>query len=144
MFEMKYVDSIRPYLDNYDNDWAIISSMEGLPEDLIKEYQYKVDWKTISSEQPLSEQFIREFADKVDWFFISECQNLSEPFIEEFKDKVHWKAISIAQNLSVEFIIKYSDFLDVDYLIKNNKVNMEDLNTLGVLTAVKLTKNNEY
>ncbi len=142
MFKMKYVEDIRQYLDNYDNDWTIISSMDGLPEDVIREYQYKVDWKTISSEQPLSEQFIRDFQDKVDWFFISECQILSEHFIEEFKDKVNWKAISISQTLSKDFIIKYSDYLDVDYLLKNNKIDVSELDKHGLLTVVKLTQKN--
>jgi hypothetical protein len=136
---MKYVESIRDVLNSYDNDWEIISSMEGLPEDIIREYQYKVDWKTISSEQNLSESFIREFQDKVDWFFVSSHQNLSEPFIEEFKDKVHWRAISISQKLSSNFIIRYSEYLDADYLIKNDNLNINERDMLGILTAVKLT-----
>ena len=138
---MKYTDDIKSGLDEFNGDWTIISSMDGLPEDVIREYQYRVDWKIISSEQPLSESFIREFQDKVDWFFISSHQNLSESFIEEFKDKVNWKAISISQSLSLDFVVKHCDYLDVDYLIRNDKIDVEDLEKRGLLVAVKLAEN---
>jgi hypothetical protein len=55
---------------------------------------------------------------------------------------VNWKAISISQSLSIEFIIKYCEYLDVDYLIKNNKIDVENLEERGLLVAVKLADKN--
>lgn len=70
-------------------------------------------WKIISEIQSLSEDFIREHRDKVNWHNISSYQKLSVSFLREFKDLVVWK--NIPQNnkivLSREEKIEFLDLL---------------------------------
>jgi hypothetical protein len=93
----------------------------------IEEFKDQANWIDISCYQILSEYFIREFQNKIIWTYISRSQKLSEDFIREFKDKISWGRISYSQKLSENFVYEFQDKLDIDYLIKNNRITKERL-----------------
>jgi hypothetical protein len=56
--------------------------------------------------------------------------------IEEFKDEVNWCYISYYQNLSKDFIREFQDKLDINYLIKNDKITKEKLIEMDKVTNI--------
>ena len=74
-------------ISKHNGDWGMISQINYLSEDFIREFQDKVVWDYVCYKQKLSEDFIREFQNKVNWHWISIHQTLSEDFINEFKDR---------------------------------------------------------
>ena len=76
----------------------------------VEEFKYKVNWHSLSRFKKISEDFIREFEYEVVWVYISRVQKLSEEFIYEFQDK-----------------------LDIDCLIKDNKITKNRLLELTYL-----------
>lgn len=110
-------DLIREAQDQQIN-WDIISGLQHLSENFIREFQHKVYWVYISIHQLLSENFIREFQHKINWLYISKHQPLSENFIREFQDKVYWDSISAHQQLSGDFIREFENRINKDLIPK--------------------------
>ena len=70
------------------------------------------------------------------WNRISYYQRFSEDFIREFKGGGRWNIISASQELSHDFIYEFKDELDLDYLIKNNKITKEKLKELKEINSI--------
>jgi hypothetical protein len=123
------------YLNEWYQDWEMLSCYQCLDEDFIKEFDSQIkwdyilkyqklsekilieynkcfnkkDWSNISRYQRLSEKFIKRFRNKVDWYYISKYQKLSEKFIKRYKYKVNWYCISRFQILNKKFVLEFKD-----------------------------------
>lgn len=103
MNEKLHIDFLREFKE--DINWRILSNfqLQGLTEDVIKEFIDRLNIKIVLRDYKVSENFLREFHSRLDWFFVSTYQNLSEDFIRDFHFKLHWKMIFKYQNLSEDF-----------------------------------------
>lgn len=87
-----------------------------------------MDWRMVSEVERLSEDFIRENKNSVYWRSISASQTLSEEFMLEMKEHVNWRDIAEHQTLSLPFVLGNMEHLDIGFLYKNRKsgFTMED------------------
>lgn len=103
---------IREYYYKIDFDVMIMHST--ISEYILRRFYYKLDWNLVSEHQKLSESFIRDHSNKLNWNLVSKYQKLSESFIEEMIQKVNMYIILQYQSVSKDFIILHIQ--DINWL----------------------------
>jgi len=94
----------------------------------VEEFKDKVDWYDFYYFAIFTEDCIEELRAKGAWEEdMLQKPYLSEDFIREFQDYVDWSKIYCYQELSEQFIWDFQDKLNIDSLIKNNKITKERL-----------------
>ena len=91
----------------------------------IRENPRQYNWCIMSLSYKLSENFMREFSDYIKWAYICIYQKLSEDFIRDYHTKVLWYFIGSNQNLSEEFILEFKEYIFLDSLELNKKIDIK-------------------
>lgn len=140
----------RSFIKKYMNilNWKCVSMNKSLTDELIYIYKDKLDWRTISRYQNLSENLIDKYNHLLNWENISMFQNLSTQSIIKYKNNlnilklleynkyfyknkeshsiINWSSLNNTK-LSKNFINKYSNYLNIDNLIKNKSIKISKL-----------------
>jgi hypothetical protein len=74
-----------------------------------------IDWHIISNINKLSEEFIREFEDSVHWSAIFAQQNLSDDFLIEFQETLDWSSYFMNAQSSFCIMKKFITKTDSSY-----------------------------
>lgn len=83
------------------------------------------NWCIMSLSYKLSEEFMREFSAYIKWAYICIYQQLSEDFIRDYHTKVLWYFIGSHQKLSEEFILEFKEYIFLDSLELNKKIDIK-------------------
>lgn len=105
-------DQLKIFIDKFGDDedfWMIISAMQELSEEFMREYADKIYWDNATTSQKMSEQFMIEYADKLNWDHLCRFgRNLSEQFIDQYADKVNWYYLFKYKKVNEKLITKYA------------------------------------
>jgi len=72
----------------YDTEvcWCLLSFMENLPIEFLREYQDRINWKLACESQFLTEDTIWEFKDKVIWNILKKRCIMSDELLKKAKE----------------------------------------------------------
>lgn len=99
-----------------------------------------LSWYDICLKKKLPTNTMEKYKGDIMWGVYCKHQDMTEEQIEKFSDNLDWEIVSEYQNMSKDFIIKHSNKINVEALKNNKKVNMKELEDLGIIMLLQLTQ----
>lgn len=118
------IETIKKYYNLIN--WDLFSAYQHISYDIISCFDSYLNWTMIlNTNRNMDCYFINKYHEKISWNNVLYFNNVPENLLVLYKDVINWNNFQYEKKLSNETIKKIHDKLNIEKIIKHNKIDID-------------------